>query len=274
MYNVFTRKKENKSKNKLQENADYETVCKMSSDTNKIEITNLERKQKPENAFLNLLFNIAIPILILNKLSVQLGPLLALFLALAFPFGYGVWDYLKKRKMNFISILGLINVAFTGGLAVVGLTGFWFAVKEAAFPALVGIFVFASAYTNKPFIKALFLNPQLVNTEKLLQRLQEQQKESQFNALLKHTTQLLSLSFFMSALLNFLLARRIFLPMTDGMDSLAQATLLNDQIAEMTKWGMIVILLPSMLFLLGIFWYLIKGIEKLSGLTSTEWLAS
>ena len=112
-----------------------------------------------ENAFLNLIFNIALPVFILNKLSKTIGPLNALILALAFPLAYGAYDLIKRKKVNAFSILGLLNVSLTGGLALMGLNGFWFAVKEAAFPALVGCFVLGSAFTKKPFIETLFLNP-------------------------------------------------------------------------------------------------------------------
>ncbi|WP_374030368.1 VC0807 family protein [Bdellovibrio bacteriovorus] len=102
-----------------------------------------------ENGLLNIVFNIVLPVLILNKLSKFIGPFWALVLALAFPLGYGAYDLIKRKKFNAFSALGLLNVLLTGGLALLGLHGFWFAVKEAAFPALVGLFVLGSAFTKK-----------------------------------------------------------------------------------------------------------------------------
>lgn len=224
----------------------------------------------PENGLFNLAFNILFPILILKYLTERIGALPTLVLALAFPVGYGIYDGLKRKKANVFSILGMTNVLLTGGLAVLGLGGIWFSVKEAAFPALVGSFVFLSAYSQKPFIKTLFVNPQLINIDLLMEKLQQNHKETEFAQLMKTSTMWLSCSFFLSAILNFTLATRIFLPLEKGLDSTAQSVALNHQIADMTKWAMIVILLPSMAFLFLIFWRLLKKLSSLSGLTTEE----
>lgn len=228
--------------------------------------------QKPENAFLNILFNIVIPIMILNRGSKMMGSFWALIIALAFPLSYGIYDHIKRRKTNAISVLGLLNVGITGSLALFKLHGIWFAVKEAAFPLLVGLFVLGSAFTKNPFISTLFLNPQLIDVEKLKSRLAEKNAEGAFQELLKKSTLWISLSFAFSAVCNFVLAVRIFEPINAALDAEAQSLILNEQIADMTTWSMAVIMLPSIIFLVGIFIYLTKGIQKLSGLGEDELL--
>ncbi|MBV2168645.1 MAG: hypothetical protein KUL82_08055 [Bdellovibrio sp.] len=225
-----------------------------------------------ENGLLNLVFNIVLPVLILNKLSKFIGPPAALVLALAFPLGYGIYDLVKRKKVNAFSALGLLNVLFTGGLALLGLHGFWFAIKEAAFPTLVGLFVLGSAFTQRPFIETLFLNPAIMKVELLEQRLQEHGKQKEFHAHMKSATVWLSLSFAFSAVCNFILARRIFINIDPTLSSEAQSVILNEQIAQMTTWSMAVIMVPSILFLLGIFWYLMRGIKQHAGLSTEELL--
>lgn len=225
-----------------------------------------------ENGFLNIIFNILIPILILNKVSRYIGPLYALYLALAFPLGYGIFDLLKRKKMNIFSLLGLLNVLLTGGLAVLQLGGIWFAVKEAAFPALVGLFVLGSSFTRRPFIETLFLNPSMMNINLLEQRLEEHGKQKEFHLHLRQATVWLALSFALSAILNFALARTIFVPIDPSLKGEAYSMVLNEQIAKMTTWSMAVIMVPSMIFLMGVFMYLFKGIKKHAGLTMEELL--
>ncbi|MEK6773919.1 MAG: VC0807 family protein [Bdellovibrionota bacterium] len=227
-------------------------------------------KNEQGNPFLNMLFNIFLPILILNKGTQVFGAVNALILALAFPLGFGAVDWWNRKKTNFFSLLGLINIALTGGFALSGLTGFWFAVKEAAFPALIGIFVLASAYTSKPFIQSLFLNPQIINVNLLKNRVDAAHRQKDFYNLLKASTILLSLSFVLSALLNFLLASRIFQPLDPQLEESLKSGMLNEQIAEMTKWSFLVILLPSMAVLILVFAYLIRGLRKITGLTLEE----
>lgn len=225
---------------------------------------------KPENGFVNIFFNIVIPVLILNKGSRLLDPLTALIIALAFPLGYGIYDAVKRRKINAFSVLGLLNVGVTGGFALVGLSGGWFAIKEAAFPLLVGAFVLGSAFTKKPFIETLLMNPTIMNIDLIQQRLRELNNEIAFKEHIKKATIWLSASFLLSAILNFVLARRIFVNLDPLLPPAEKSIILNEQIAQMTTWSMAVIMVPSILFLLGIFWYLLKGIQNYSNLKTDD----
>lgn len=231
------------------------------------------KKNPPnENAFINLLVNIAIPVLILNKLSQKIGPTQALLLAVAFPLTYGIYDLIRRKKWNAFSLLGLLNVSITGSLAVFGLGGVWFQIKEAAFPLLIGIFVFASAYSKKPFIETLFLNPQLLKLDLIQEKLQQNQKAQNFHLHLRKCTLLLGGSFLISSLLNFLLSSIIFVPLANDLSPDQKSILLNEQIAKMTTWSTAVIMIPSMLMLGVILWYLFKGIRQMTGLKTDEFL--
>ena len=229
---------------------------------------------KQENGLLNILINVVIPVMILNKLSVRLGPAQALLLALSFPIAYGVWDFIKRHKTNWFSILGLINVSVTGSLALLGLDGLWFCIKEAIFPGLIGCFVIVSSFTNKPFVESLLMNPQLMDLDRISEKLSTLGNELKFTQHMKNSTRLLSISFFVSAVLNFVLAERIFIPLDTSLDATARSIALNEQIAQMTSYAMMVILLPTMLFLVFILWHLMKGIRKLTGLKTDEFLKS
>lgn len=232
--------------------------------------TELHHK-KPDNPLLNLIFNIFLPIFILNKGHNLLGlsSFWTLILALTFPFGFGLYDLLKNKKTNFLSILGLINVSITGSLALLGLGGIWFSVKEAAFPLLVGLFVAFSSRSKKPFMETLFFNPSLVNTELIDEKLNQSNSGEAFSKLMKKSTLLLSISFLISGLVNFILAERIFLPL-ENLSPEQHSLALNAQLAEMTKWSMAVLLIPSMIFMMGLFFYVVKKIETLTGLTQEQ----
>jgi hypothetical protein len=225
---------------------------------------------KQENAFLNLIFNILIPVLILNKASAKIGAFNALVIALAFPLVFGLLDLYRKRKWNPFSLLGFTNVLVTGSLAVAGLGGLWFSIKEAFFPLLIGIFVFISSTRAKPFVKTFLLNGHTMHLELIEEKLKQNQKEGEFLRHLQFSTKLLACSFFLSAVLNFFLAQRIFLPLDANLDAEAKSQLLNQQIAEMTTWSSLVIVVPSILFLMVILWHLLKGIRELTGLQTDE----
>ena len=73
-----------------------------------------------ENPWLSLLLNIVVPVAVLNKLSEpdRLGPSGALVLALVFPLSYGVWDRIKRRQWNPMSLIGLASILLTGGIGL------------------------------------------------------------------------------------------------------------------------------------------------------------
>ncbi len=229
---------------------------------------------KPEHGLLNLVFNILIPVLILHKASEKIGAGYALMLALSFPLGFGLFDLYRKRKWNPMSILGFTNVMVTGGLAVMGLGGIWFSIKEAFFPFIIGAFIFWSAQGEKPFVRSFLINANTMNLELIDEKLKANQAEAEFTKHLKNSTRLLSCSFFLSALMNFILSQRIFLPLDPALTSEQKSLLLNHQIAEMTSWAMAVLLVPTLIFLIGILWYLLRGIRQLTGLQTDEILKS
>lgn len=224
------------------------------------------QQPKRESLFFNIIINIIIPTLILKKAGPFVGEVGALTLALAFPLAYSVRDVILKGKPNPISVFGFLNVAVTGGFALMELEGFWFAVKEAAFPLVIGLAVMASAWTKEPLIKFFLLNPDLFDVQKIQSHLETEEKKSQFETFLKTSTVYLALSFFLSSLLNYVLARSIFLPIPQNLPSAERSQILNDQIADMTWQGYIVIALPSTLILMLILVFIMRQIKRLTGL--------
>lgn len=226
-----------------------------------------QHKESPKDSLYNILFNIVIPVFILSKGSNEkyLGPLWGLVVALAFPLTYGVWDLIKKKKWNFISILGIISVLLTGGLALFKLSGIWFAVKEAAIPAVIGLFVFFSNKTQYNLVRMIILNPQILEVEKIEHLINENKKEAEFNGLISVTTYLLVASFALSAVLNFVLAV-VILKSPTGTEAF------NNELGKMTALSFPVIMVPSTLILGFSLWYLLKGISKLTGVEINDFL--
>ncbi|MCO4793815.1 MAG: hypothetical protein KC493_08890 [Bacteriovoracaceae bacterium] len=165
-----------------------------------------EAKEKQENPLINIGLNVVIPAVIMTKFSKPeyLGPVWGLVTALSFPLGYGLWDYIKKGKMNFFSILGLISVLLTGGIGLLKLNKTWMIVKETAIPALMGIGVFVSAAMGKPLIK-LFLN-QIMDIPKVDEAFKNKGHDQLFEKNMSLCNHFLAGTFFLSALLNFVLA--------------------------------------------------------------------
>ena len=90
-----------------------------------------DQKARRENPLLNIGLNIALPAIVLMQFSREdrLGPVYGLLLALAFPVGYGLYDFAARRGFNFYSALGFVSVLLTGGIGLLKLPVEWLAIK-------------------------------------------------------------------------------------------------------------------------------------------------
>ena len=116
-----------------------------------------DQKARRENPLLNIGLNIALPAIVLMQFSREdrLGPVYGLLLALAFPVGYGLYDFAARRGFNFYSALGFVSVLLTGGIGLLKLPVEWLAIKEAAVPFIAGVAVLISLRTRYPLIKTI-----------------------------------------------------------------------------------------------------------------------
>ncbi|MEI6893856.1 MAG: VC0807 family protein [Colwellia sp.] len=221
--------------------------------------------KRPSNTLLELIFNIAIPSIILMKLSGEenLGSVNALILALTFPIVYGLYDFIKNKSMNFISLLGFLSTLLTGGIGLFELDVEWLAIKEAAIPAAIGLVVLVSGFWGKPLIAKILLNPILFNLTLIYESLESKNKTYDFKVKVNRANHLLSITFVFSATMNYLLAKWIVV-------SPAGTTQFNEQLGEMTMLSYPVIAIPSMIMLFAIMFYVVKSIMKLTGLKLDE----
>lgn len=214
---------------------------------------------KRENPLLNLLFNILLPFLIMTKLSKPeyLGQVYGLITALAFPFVYGVYDLIKASKVNYLSLIGLISILLTGGIGLLELDKNWMIAKETSIPLLIGIFVFITEKTSKPFVKNII--GKVIDLNKIIQAYKDHGLEGEFSRRLSRSSYMLGGTFFVSAILNFGLAV-VILKGEPG------STEFVESIGRMTALSYPVIAIPSMVMVGLIFWYLFKNLEKEVGL--------
>jgi hypothetical protein len=214
-----------------------------------------------ENMLLSLGVNIAIPALILMKLSGEnaLGPVGGLIAALAFPLTYGVVDFVRRREWNVISLLGFISVMLTGGIGLMELDPKWIAVKEAAVPAVIGIAVVLSLRTRFPIVRTFLYNDKVIRVAEVDEALARRGNSEAFERTLVNASWMLAASFFLSSVLNFVLAKLI-------VKSPPGTTAFNEELGRMTALSYPVIVVPSMIIMIATLWYLFSRIRRLTDL--------
>lgn len=231
--------------------------------------------EKLENPFYSLGFNILLPVLILNRgheIFPSKGHLYALILAVAFPALYGVRGYFLSGKAPALSLMGAFGALLTGGLALLQLEGIYFAIKEGAVPLAIGLFVLGSALIKKPAALLLFRSGAF-NERLIREKLRQRGAEKSFEALMVRATAWFSLSFLLSAAMNFFFGLWIFKDISPSLPEAEKREILNRQIADMTWIGYVFIALPVTLIAALILWHGLNRLKRLTGLRLDQMLA-
>lgn len=247
---------------------------------------------KKEHPLANILINVLIPVLVLSYLSKDpvlqqqmgkaarpwhLGPMWALIIALVLPLGYGLWFFVKTKKGNFFSALGLISVLLTGGLTlylwnkdgtVKPGAGMLFGLKEGSIPFVMAITILLSQRTANPLLRLFLYNDTLFDIKKIENRVNERDVQPAYKKLLLHANTLFAGSFFLSTAINVGISLYIF----HGFDHQAQGALetYNQLTGKIMGWSFVVVLVPAMAVLFLTLQRLMAGLKRITDLTDEE----
>ncbi|MBL8308327.1 MAG: MFS transporter [Rubrivivax sp.] len=226
----------------------------------------MSREKKP-NVLLEIAVTIIVPALILTYFSGKdrLGTTGALLFALALPMGWGLWDGIRRRKLNWLAVLGVVSTLLTGGIGLLQLDAWWLAVKEAAVPTLIGLVILGSAWTKSPLIRLMVFNANLFDVDKVSAALRERDAEAAFEQKLRIGTVMLAGTFFFSAVANFILTRMV-------VSSPAGTEAFNHELGRLTALSYPIIAVPSMLMMMALMYWLARGAKALTGLDLADML--
>jgi len=212
-------------------------------------------KKKP-SPLIDILVSILIPSIILMKMSGEdrLGPTTALIVALAFPICYGLYDLIVNGNRNVMAVLGVVSVLLTGGIGLLKIDAQWLAVKEAAIPLCIGIGVIVANKLGYPLVRKLLFNPEIMNTDLIQTTLDKKNNRSLFENRLNQANYFLAGTFFFSAIMNYGLAKAI-------VKSESGSSAFNEELGRMSLLSYPVIVAPSMIMMLAIFWFIWRTVS-------------
>ncbi|MCW8329292.1 MFS transporter [Photobacterium sp. SDRW27] len=221
--------------------------------------------EKKANPFTDLIINVIVPSVVLMKLSGEehLGSVGALVVALAFPVVYGGYELIKYRKFNFISLLGFVSVLLTGGIGLLELDTKWLAVKEALIPGLIGLGVFISTFTKYPVVSKMLFNDAVLNLSLIKEKLGENGKQEDFERCLVQSNYLFASTFIFSSVMNYVLATVI-------VTSPSGSQAFNEELGKLTLMSYPMIAIPSMVMMMGIFYFVWRQIRKMTQLETAQ----
>ena len=232
-----------------------------------------------ENPFADIIINVLVPVVVLSYLSKEgdklwhIGPMWAMFVALAIPIGYGIWHYFKYRQMNVFSLVGLFSVVLTGAITIYLWSGgesvrkhaaLLFGIKEAVQPLVLGSLLLITHKMSNPLFNVVVYNDAIFDISQIEAAVAGRGVETNYKKLLWKATLLFFGSFLISSVLNVGLA---FYFLGD-LDPLSEnwKELYNSDVAKITGWGFVVIGAPILVVGGCILWYLVSGLKRLTGL--------
>jgi hypothetical protein len=133
---------------------------------------------------------------------------------------------------------------------------------------VLGVAILFSHRTATPLIRVFLYNDSIFDIPKIESRVTAISAQADYERLLHKATKLFAASFFLSSLMNLILAQWFFLGFdTEAFDALETY---NTIIAKVTGWGFAVIGVPVMIFLFFTLRCLLKGLGDLTGMKDAE----
>lgn len=222
----------------------------------------------PPNPLAEIILTIVLPSLVLDQLSgpSRLGPFWALVVSLLFPVGFGAWCLWKKTGWNVFSVLGFVTILLSGGLGLLKLDAFWFAVKESAVPVMLGLAFPLTHRFGRPLINALVMQPHLLNLKSLNAALTNGTKRSQFDAALFRASCGMGFGMIGSSVANFFLALWLLGGKEPGSEAFVKG------ISKLNWMGLLVIGVPMTVVMMFVFVWLLRQIQRITGLERDDLL--
>lgn len=210
----------------------------------------------------DLLLTVVLPSAALEWLSVpsRLGPFWALVVASLLPLGFGLYCYVTRSGLNFFSILGLVAVIVTGGLGLLKLDAFWFAMKEVSVPVFLGLAFPLSHRWGRPLIESILLTPQIVNRAAVQKALVTPVQQQSFAALLLRASWGMGCGMMLSAAGNFALALHLLGGKEPGSEAFVKS------IGTLNWAGFLVIGIPLFGIMFIVLVWFLRALQRLTGL--------
>ena len=207
-----------------------------------------------------------LPSFVLDQLSdpARLGPAGALIVSLLFPVTYAGWCWWKRSGWNLFSIIGFITVLLSGGLGLLKLDAFWFALKESAMPLVLGAAFPLSHVLGKPLINALVMQPHLINLRAVTTALNTAERNAAYQDALRRGSWGIGLATIGSSAGNFFLALHLLRGKEPGGEAFVKG------IGTLNWASVLVIGVPLCAVMLLVFVWLIRRIQSITGLERAD----
>lgn len=239
---------------------------------------------KQDNPLTDIIVNVILPVMILSHCSKEgeklwhLGPYFAMGLAIAIPLVYGIAHFVKNKKLNTFSAVGVGNILLSGLITIYLFATdepetrkhapLLFGIKEAIQPLILGSLFLLTHRSATPLFNAFVYNDTIFDHGRINQKVRENDSEEALSRLLWTSTLLFFGSFCLSAVMNLGLAFYFLHDLDPNAENWKE--LYNEDVGRITGWGFLVIGVPLLVVGGFILTRMIKGLKNLTGLETEK----
>jgi len=241
-----------------------------------------ETKKKPDNSLLDIVVNVIAPVMILSYMSKEegkfwhLGPVTAMAIALILPLAFGIWHFIKHKKLNLFSCVGLFAILLTGLITIYLFyneasrphVGIIFGIKEAVQPLVIGSLFLITHKMASPLLNTFLYNDALFDVKRIEKSVKAKESQPDYKALLWKASLIMFGSFCVSAVANLALSLYFFKGLSPTIENWKVEY--NEIVGKITGWGFLVIGAPFFLVMAFILYFMLNGLKKITGLETDE----
>ncbi len=236
---------------------------------------------KGTETLINVFMSVLAPVLILDYCSEDgdklwhVGTTAAMIIALSLPLGYGIYHFIKTRKLDTVNIMGLVGTSLTAFVTLYANTGeggairpdtpWWYAIKEATIPLLLAASIMITARGKGSLLRVFVYTDGIFDIARIEHKVTELQKGDCYESILWRASLMTASALAFSSVANFLLSLYFLLPVI-GKPASEQSLLYNYAVSDMTMWGYVVISVPILVVLIGVMFFLRAALQRLTGL--------
>lgn len=236
---------------------------------------------KGTKSLLNVFLSVLAPVLVLDHCSApgdswwNLGTTWAMVVALSLPIGCGIYSFATEKKVELLTVFGLLGTILTGVVTVYANTGdgmairpdtpWWYAAKEG----LIALFLAGAMLVNTrkegSMLRAFVYSDAIFDVRAIEKAVDANGVRPQYDKVLDCAAYMTAASLLFSAFANFGLALYFLLPVPDA-PAAQQPELYNYAVSKMTWMGLLIIGVPLLATLMLVMRYLSNKLALVSGL--------
>lgn len=236
---------------------------------------------KGTKSLLNVFLSVLAPVLVLDHCSASgdsfwhLGTTWAMVVALSLPIGCGIYSFVTDKKVEILTVFGLLGTILTAvvtvyantgeGLAIRPDTPWWYAAKEALIALLLAGAMLVNTRKEGSMLRAFVYSDAIFDVKNIEKAVDESGNREQYDRTLDCAAYMTAGSLLFSAIANFALALFFLLPVIDYPVA-EQAEYYNYAVSKMTWMGLLIIGVPLLVTLMMVMRYLSAKLAKVSGL--------